>query len=202
MRYKSTPVGSVRLNSFDDKRQVDRLNLELRRGMDSNLKVIIDKIVGASAMTDGEGADAKLYHLAKSRPGGKDYSVLDSVLEGLKHLKDVTPSNVGVPAFDTASFRWLLGEIWLDGRELSYAAVVGNRGVVGTRRSVCLQNIKIFGTASIITEHTWIPCNKIWDRAEPLVQGNKVFMMAKVEMYVRDSGAADFSLVPSKIIKL
>lgn len=95
----------------------------------------------------------------------------------------------------------LAGLAYARTREI-FVAVIAGRGFNGRRRTVLLQDLRLFGSKFIEEDHLWTRYNALWERIEPFLQGEKVVLVGTATEYTRKNHTCDYTLVPDYVTKL
>ena len=98
--------------------------------------------------------------------------------------------------------RVLLKSFADSGQTKEFVGIVGGRGFKGRHRTVLVKDIRPFGIKFVFEEHIWLHYDKMWERIEPFVQGQKVLIRGPVKPYERDDGSVDYTIIPERITKL
>ncbi len=86
--------------------------------------------------------------------------------------------------------------------KILFSAKIGHRGFIGTStKSLVLNEIKLFGKKMVLADHVWVEYTKKWAVAEPLIGGNKVYVLGHVVSYKRKDGTVDYAIKASKVIR-
>jgi hypothetical protein len=84
----------------------------------------------------------------------------------------------------------------------TFIATVAGRGFNGKRRTVLLQDLRLFGSKFIQEDHLWVPHDRQWERIEPFFQGQKVVLVGTATPYMRKNTTCDYTLAIIKVTKL
>lgn len=86
--------------------------------------------------------------------------------------------------------------------KILFSAKISHRGFIGTSaKSLMLNEIRLFGKKMVLADHVWVEYTKKWAVAEPLIGGNKVYVLGKVVPYKRKDGTVDYTIKASKVIR-
>ena len=76
-----------------------------------------------------------------------------------------------------------------------FVATVAGRGFRGSKRTVLLKGLRLFGNKIVLAGHLWLPYDRRWERLEPFFQGCKVVLVGKIAEYTRGrDGTVDYTL--------
>jgi hypothetical protein len=84
----------------------------------------------------------------------------------------------------------------------TFIATVAGRGFNGKRRTVLLEDLRLFGCKFVQEAHLWLAYNRQWQRIEPFYQGQKVVLVGTAIEYTRKDATRDYTLALNKVAKL
>jgi len=98
--------------------------------------------------------------------------------------------------------RFTLAILVESGLRETFVATVAGRGFIGKRRTIVLQDLRLFGSKFIQENHLWVVHDKQWERIEPFLQGQKVVLVGTAIKYTRSDATCDYTLAVEKVVKL
>jgi hypothetical protein len=98
--------------------------------------------------------------------------------------------------------RFTLAILVESGLRETFVATVAGRGFNGKRRTIVLEDLRLFGCKFVQEDHLWVVHDKQWERIEPFLQGQKVVLVATAIKYSRNDATCDYTLAIEKVVKL